>query len=247
MLEIEPGNRPPATILRNKFTSILEECPEPDILRELRHRRPDTTVTELSSGQCDSFPMNTTNSLRPNCLSSNQVNQVIAGMPSTLRPSPHIALGNSDVPAQDIDVGTRMSWILDSGMETVLSSLHPEHRILVKGTIDFQQLLVPLFERWEEFRGEDRHRIAMEESAKTIHPLLRNNFANNDEFEKFWTKKLVQQNDHLAWERFKVVVLGLLEQLFTAQKIVNVISFSSLTNQRSLRRLGSFLELSLIF
>ena len=126
------------------------------------------------------------------------------------------------VPDQFNEQATRrMEWIMQTSMDALLPTLRPEQRKLIEGTTDLRQLIVPLFQTWENFRSLDGQGNKTRKIARSVYEKMKSNFTNNELFERFWARKLVAEKDDAAWGRFKSVVTIILDQASAINKILN--------------------------
>jgi hypothetical protein len=121
----------------------------------------------------------------------------------------------------------RMAWIMTQAMDTILPALQPEQRSLIEGITDVRQLLVPLFQSWEEFRSGDNRKIEAAKTAKAMYKTEKKPYKSNQLFERFWSRKVVAEQDETSWRGFKTVVKGLLEQMSLIQNILDASMASS--------------------
>jgi hypothetical protein len=135
------------------------------------------------------------------------------------------------VPGQFNEQTTRrMEWIMQMSMDSLLPTLRPEQRKLIEGTTDLRQLIVPLFEMWETFRSTDERGNKTRKIAKSVYEKLKNNFTNNELFERFWARKLVAEKDNVAWGRFKSTVTTILNQASAIDNILNSMNMCNVSH-----------------
>src|SRR5271170_2111532 len=115
----------------------------------------------------------------------------------------------------------RMTWILQTSMESVLPTLRPEQRKVIEGTTDLTQLIGPLFQSWEQFRSVDAKAGKTRKLAKSMSEKMKSSFSINKLSERFWSRKLSAESEDASWGGFKNVVSGLLEQVIMVDKILN--------------------------
>ena len=115
----------------------------------------------------------------------------------------------------------RMSWILQTSMESLLPTLRPEQRKVIEGTTDLTQLIVPLFQSWEQFRSTDARAGKTRKLAKSMSEKVKGSFSTSEFSEKFWSRKLSAEKEDASWRGFKDLVLGLLEQVILIDKVLN--------------------------
>ena len=115
----------------------------------------------------------------------------------------------------------RMSWILQTSMQSLLPTLRPEQRKVIEGTADLTQLIVPLFQSWEQFRSTDARAGKTRKLAKSMSEKMKGSFSTSEFSEKFWSRKLSAEKEDASWRGFKDVVLGLLEQVILIDKVLN--------------------------
>ena len=223
-LALEPSSRPSANYLRMKFASILDDYPTPNMSQGIRCLSFDVSILEPSCSQtatlCNNYKQGTLHdSLNP---------KIEPQRPAPPEITPSIAINlDSENPSvlkgpevSEIKVGSRMLWIIESGMDAILSSLHPEQRRLIKGTTNLQEQLKPLLHAWEVNRSNNGDVNSTRQAAKVMYSKLANNYSDNDAFEKFWAKKLACNCDKMEWNKFKTVTMVLFEQVSQVDRIL---------------------------
>jgi hypothetical protein len=115
----------------------------------------------------------------------------------------------------------RMTWILQTSMESVLPTLRPEQRKVIEGTTDLTQLIAPLLQSWEQFRSVDAKAGKSRKLAKSMSEKMKSTFSTNELSERFWSRKLSAESEDASWGGFKNLVSGLLEQVIMVDKILN--------------------------
>lgn len=115
----------------------------------------------------------------------------------------------------------RMSWILQTAMEAILPSLPAEQRRVIQGTTDLKQLIVPMFQSWEQFRSTEGRAGKTKKLAKSMSEKMRASFSMSEVSEKFWSRKLSAEKEDVSWRGFKDLVMGLLEHVMLVDKVLN--------------------------
>jgi len=125
-------------------------------------------------------------------------------------------------------VTERMAWIMQMGMDVLLPQLSVEDRSIIEGKTDLVQLIIPLFQTWEESRRADRSAKKNRLSAAAVHDKLKGNFRKTELFDRFWSRKLTDEEDGARWKRFKEVVrtiigqVTLIDRMLSAANMANV-------------------------
>jgi hypothetical protein len=57
-----------------------------------------------------------------------------------------------------------------------------------------------------------------------VYDKLKRNFAGNELFDSFWSRKLVAEKDEADWQNFKTVIKGTLGQVSSIDRILNSLS-----------------------
>jgi serine/threonine protein kinase len=252
MLGLEPSSRPSANYLRMKFASILDDCPTPNMSQGVQCLSFDVSVLEPSCSQIAFY------NDKPGILHDSLNPKIESQRPALPEISPSITINlggeDSEVPKGpgvcDIKAGSRMLWIIESGMDAILSSLQPEHRTLIKGATNLQEQLEPLLRAWEANRSNDGYVNSTRQAAKVMYSKLTDLYSDNDAFDKFWAKKLACKCDKMEWNKFKTVTMVLFEQISRVDRILinnDVRIFLMYSDSRFSPRLVQYMELLLFF
>jgi hypothetical protein len=215
MLEIEPSRRPPATQLRSKFASLLETC-QSEPKESCSNNRSRIQVKNLRS-DTEELPVNRSLMRIIDGTSFSKAQDFLnpffhnRGCPEgILLPKLHHEVSAS-----------RMSWIMEVGMDAMLPYLHPEHRLVfTRRTEDIHHLLEPLLDAWEEFRSNDANINSTRELAKDVYQQLKISYRNDSGFNIFWRKKMDFELDDMEWQKFKNVTISLAKLLMQVDQIV---------------------------
>ena len=115
----------------------------------------------------------------------------------------------------------RMRWILQTSMESVLATVSPEQRKVLEGTTDLTQLIVVLFQSWDQFRSIDVRAGKSRKFAKSMCEKMKSTLTMNELSESFWSRKQSIEREDASWRGFKKFVLGLLDQMVLIDKVLN--------------------------
>ena len=114
----------------------------------------------------------------------------------------------------------RMAWIMQTGMDILLPQLSQEDKQIIEGQTDLEQLIISLFQAWEQSRANDKQANKPRRMAAAAYEKLKGKARNTELFDRFWSRKLADEEDDGRWKKFKLLVRTITSQVNLIDRIL---------------------------
>lgn len=114
----------------------------------------------------------------------------------------------------------RMAWIMQTGMDILLPQLSQEDKQIIEGQTDLEQLVISLFQAWEQSRANDKQANKTRRMAAAVYEKLKGKARNTELFDRFWSRKLADEEDDGRWKKFKLLVRTITSQVNLIDRVL---------------------------